>query len=47
MNLLCERKQSQATFNLVPLRVAGGVMCKRRRQNPSVKRPDWPVAPEQ
>jgi hypothetical protein len=26
MNLLCERKQSQATFNLVPLRLGGGVM---------------------
>ena len=22
------------------------IMCKRRRENPSVKRPDRPVAPE-
>jgi hypothetical protein len=35
----------------VPLRLPAAcpnpIVCKRRRQNPSLKRPDCPVAPEQ
>jgi hypothetical protein len=42
-----EKGQVSVSQSMSGTELSGIIACKRRRQNPSVKRPDIPVAPEQ